>query len=56
MEPIKTGLWAKEHNGNISYSGQLKMPDGTSYWVNLYLNDKKSENSPDYNIYLKPKN
>jgi hypothetical protein len=54
-EPIKTGLWWKEHNGNQNLSGSLKI-NGQEYWVNLYENTQKaSEKSPDFSLYLKPK-
>jgi len=43
---IKSLSWTLEISGNI--------PDW-KYYVNVYKNkEKKSENSPDYTLYLKP--
>lgn len=54
-EVIKTGLWKKDGNNGSYYSGRIEVA-GQEYWVNLYKNDRKTQDShPDLNLQLKPK-
>lgn len=54
-EPIRTGLWKKEGDRGGYYSGKIEI-DGRSFYVNLYRNDRKTEEKhPDLNLQLKPK-
>lgn len=54
-EPIRSGLWKKESERGSYYSGSVEI-GGVAYWVNLYRNDRKTEdNHPDLNLQLKPK-
>lgn len=51
---IKTGLWQKESkNGNTYYSGKLKIND-KEYKLQLFKSEnKKSEKSPDYTLFIR---
>lgn len=54
----KAGLWKKEStNGGASYyGGKITITEPGEYWVNLYKNDRKeTDNHPDLNLKLKPK-
>lgn len=54
-EQIKTGLWNKEGPNGPYYSGKITV-NGYEYWVNLYKNDRKTEDRhPDLNLILKPR-
>ena len=55
MEDLKTGLWKKtSKNGNTYYSGKIKIEE-KEYYVNVFNNNfKKSDNSPDISLTLKP--
>jgi hypothetical protein len=55
-EPIRTGLWKKESDRGGYYGGKIVVTEPGEYWVNLYKNDRKeSEQHPDLNLILKPK-
>jgi hypothetical protein len=52
---LRTGLWKKESDKGSYYSGSVEI-GGVAYWVNLYKNDRKEQDShPDLNLVLKPK-
>jgi len=54
-EAIKTGLWKRDGNNGYYYSGKIEV-NGQEFWVNLYKNDRKTQEShPDLNLQLKPK-
>lgn len=54
---IRTGLWKKDgQNGGPPYYGGKIEIGGQEFWVNLYKNDRKTEDThPDLNLVLKPK-
>lgn len=52
---IRTGLWKNAPDKPAGYGGTLEI-DGKAYFVNLYKNDRKTQdNHPDLNLILKPK-
>jgi uncharacterized protein (DUF736 family) len=55
MAELKTGLWQKQGQNGSYYSGKITVM-GVEYWVNLYKNDRKTEDKhPDLNLVLKPR-
>ena len=56
---LKCGLWKdkftdKEGNEKKVLKGNITV-DNKEYYVNVYFNDKKEGNQPDFSLYLKEK-
>jgi hypothetical protein len=49
----KTGLWEKEGKNGPYYSGNVEI-NGQKHWVNVFINDRKTEDRhPDMNLLIK---
>ena len=53
-DKIRTGLWKKDGPNGSYYGGKVEI-DGQLYFVDLYKNERKTEERhPDLNLVLKP--
>lgn len=51
----KTGLWKTESKkGTNYYSGKIKI-NGKEYYISIFKNEKKKDNSPDLMLYMNEK-